>query len=94
MDSYNQDRKIADLMADPRSAKKKLENAQRDAAKIIAATFSGPEGKRALNILSTLFYTKPCFDEADPNPFLAAKRDGSRHVIQTIYDLIARAQNE
>jgi len=69
-----------------------LDQAYAVQAEIFKNTFSSDQGKKAMNILSMKFYAQPCFDDKNPDPYLAAKRDGQRSVLQYIYDEIARAQ--
>ncbi len=54
-------------------------------------TFTTPQGEKCLAILSNLFYNRPCFEGNDPNPYLAAKRDGNREVMMQIYNFMGTA---
>jgi len=36
-------------------------------------------------------HNRPCFEGNDPNPYLAAKRDGNREVMMQIYNFMGTA---
>jgi len=77
---------------DPEEAKKLKNQAESERAKIFFNAFQTEPGKKALNILSLKYYNQECFTEDNPNPYIAAKRDGQRSVLKEIYDQMSRGR--
>lgn len=71
----------------------KGDEAYSEIGQIIHNTFSTEQGAKCLNILSLKFYSQECFSDDNPNPYIAAKRDGQRQLMQYIYDQISGVKN-
>lgn len=77
---------LVELMDDQSIFTKRKDRALLEISEVMHSAFSTNSGKRALNILSIKYFAQECFDEKNPDPYLAAKRDGQRSVLKFIYD--------
>ncbi|MHA1169519.1 MAG: hypothetical protein ACTSRU_16965 [Candidatus Hodarchaeales archaeon] len=83
---------LGDILSDPEAKKKERERALLEAAQVVKNAFESDSGKKCLNLLSYKFFSQECFPDDNPDPYLAAKRDGQRSVMKFIYDMMGAAR--